>query len=132
MGRSSARIQAEDPGQQEADVPTQTTEAAQRRAPLSRERVLETALKLADEGGLESLTMRRLGQELGVELLTLGQSEAAPERTDHVVLAAADRQVGEAIALRFPVGVGADAAEVEEAQAAVGPEQVVTRVRVGV
>ena len=48
-------------------MPTQTTEAAQRRAPLSRERVLETALKIADQGGLESLTMRRLGQELGVE-----------------------------------------------------------------
>jgi AcrR family transcriptional regulator len=48
-------------------VRTQVTEAATRRAPLSRERVLETALKLADEGGLESLTMRRLGQELGVE-----------------------------------------------------------------
>ncbi len=46
---------------------TRMTEAAQRRAPLSRERVLETALKLADQGGLESLTMRRLGQELGVE-----------------------------------------------------------------
>ncbi len=48
-------------------MPRQTTEAARRREPLSRERVLETALKIADQGGLESLTMRRLGQELGVE-----------------------------------------------------------------
>jgi AcrR family transcriptional regulator len=29
--------------------------------------VLQTAFRLADEGGLSSLTMRRLGQELGVE-----------------------------------------------------------------
>jgi AcrR family transcriptional regulator len=50
---------------------TQTTEPAQRRAPLSRERVLQTAIRLADEGGLESLTMRRLGQELGVEAMAM-------------------------------------------------------------
>jgi len=48
-----------------------TTEAAQRRAPLSRERVLQTALRLADQGGLGSLTMRRLGQALGVEAMAL-------------------------------------------------------------
>ena len=39
--------------------------------PLSRERVLQTALRLADQGGLESLTMRRLGQELGVEAMAM-------------------------------------------------------------
>jgi AcrR family transcriptional regulator len=44
-----------------------TTEAGQRRVPLSRERVLQTAFRLADQGGLESLSMRKLGQELGVE-----------------------------------------------------------------
>lgn len=49
----------------------QTTEAAQRRAPLSRERVLQTAFRLADQGGLESLTMRKLGQELGVEAMAM-------------------------------------------------------------
>jgi AcrR family transcriptional regulator len=38
---------------------------------LSRERVLQTALALADEGGLEALTMRRLGQNLGVEAMSL-------------------------------------------------------------
>ena len=42
-----------------------------RRFPLSRELVLETALKLADQGGLESLSMRKLGQELGVEAMAL-------------------------------------------------------------
>jgi AcrR family transcriptional regulator len=50
---------------------TRTTETAGRRDPLSRERVLQTALRLADQGGLESLTMRRLGQELGVEAMAM-------------------------------------------------------------
>jgi AcrR family transcriptional regulator len=41
------------------------------RLPLSRERILETALALVDESGLESLTMRKLGQELGFEAMSL-------------------------------------------------------------
>jgi AcrR family transcriptional regulator len=41
------------------------------RTPLSRERVLRAAVALADRGGIESLTMRRLGQELGVEAMSL-------------------------------------------------------------
>jgi AcrR family transcriptional regulator len=41
------------------------------RTPLSRQRILETAAELADEGGIESLTMRRLGQALGVEAMSL-------------------------------------------------------------
>jgi len=38
---------------------------------LSRDRVLRAAIDLADERGIESLTMRRLAQELGVEAMTL-------------------------------------------------------------
>jgi AcrR family transcriptional regulator len=49
----------------------QTTTRAQSRVPLSRERVLTTALKLADQGGLESLTMRKLGHVLGVEAMAV-------------------------------------------------------------
>jgi AcrR family transcriptional regulator len=49
----------------------QTNGRAQPRAPLSRDLVLQTALKLADQGGLESLSMRKLGQELGVEAMAL-------------------------------------------------------------
>jgi AcrR family transcriptional regulator len=41
------------------------------RTPLSRERVLRAAITLADQGGIESLTMRRLGQALGVEAMSL-------------------------------------------------------------
>jgi AcrR family transcriptional regulator len=40
-------------------------------APLSRERVLRAALRLADEGGVESLSMRKLAQELGVKAMSL-------------------------------------------------------------
>ncbi len=50
---------------------TQPHPNAKRRAPLSRERVLRAAIGLADVGGIESLTMRRLGQELGVEAMSL-------------------------------------------------------------
>jgi AcrR family transcriptional regulator len=38
---------------------------------LSRDRVLHAAISLADEGGIESLTMRKLGQALGVEAMSL-------------------------------------------------------------
>jgi AcrR family transcriptional regulator len=44
---------------------------AEPRLSLSRERVLDAAIALADEGGIESLTMRRLAQALGVEAMTL-------------------------------------------------------------
>ena len=38
---------------------------------LSRERVLQEAVLLADESGIESLSMRRLGERLGVEAMSL-------------------------------------------------------------
>ncbi len=41
------------------------------RLPLSRERVLGAAIALADAAGIEAITMRRLGQELGVEAMSL-------------------------------------------------------------
>lgn len=43
----------------------------ERRSPLSRERVLQAAIRLADEGGIEALTMRKLARELGVEAMSL-------------------------------------------------------------
>jgi len=42
-----------------------------RRKPLNREQVLRAAVALADEAGIEALSMRRLGQELGVEAMSL-------------------------------------------------------------
>jgi len=50
---------------------TQAKPPAEPRVPLSRARVLAAAIALADEGGIESLTMRKLGQELGVEAMAL-------------------------------------------------------------
>jgi len=41
------------------------------RTPLSKERVLSTAVELADRGGLESLSMRKLADELGVAAMSL-------------------------------------------------------------
>jgi AcrR family transcriptional regulator len=42
-----------------------------RRAPLSRQRVIEAAIDLADREGVDAVSMRRLGQELGVEAMSL-------------------------------------------------------------
>jgi AcrR family transcriptional regulator len=44
---------------------------AETRVPLSRERVLETAVTLADRHGLEWLSMRKLADELGVAAMSL-------------------------------------------------------------
>jgi TetR/AcrR family transcriptional regulator, tetracycline repressor protein len=41
------------------------------RQPLNRRRVLEEAVRFADREGLEALTMRKLGAELGVEAMSL-------------------------------------------------------------
>src|SRR3954469_15679995 len=41
------------------------------RTPLSRDRVVREALDLADGSGLEAVTMRRLGDELGFEAMSL-------------------------------------------------------------
>lgn len=41
------------------------------RSPLSRERVLKAAVRFVDREGLDALSMRRLGAELGVEAMSL-------------------------------------------------------------
>ena len=41
------------------------------RAPLNRALIAETALSLIDERGLDQLSMRKLGAELGVEAMSL-------------------------------------------------------------
>ena len=50
---------------------TRTAPKRRSRVPLTRERVLDAALSLADQGGIDSLSMRRLGQELGVEAMAV-------------------------------------------------------------
>jgi AcrR family transcriptional regulator len=44
---------------------------AQHRLPLNRERVLDTAIALADEGGVDALSMRKIAQALGVVPMAL-------------------------------------------------------------
>ena len=48
-------------------MPTRST----RREPLSRERIIDAAVELADREGIAAVTMRRLGQHLGVEAMSL-------------------------------------------------------------
>src|SRR3954467_12682736 len=51
---------------------TQRVEPAKlRREPLTRERVIEAALGVMDTEGLDAVTMRRVGRELGVEAMSL-------------------------------------------------------------
>jgi AcrR family transcriptional regulator len=47
------------------------TKSSTKRQPLSRERVLEAAIEVADEGGIEALTMRHLADTLDVEAMSL-------------------------------------------------------------
>ena len=46
-------------------------EQQERRVPLSRERILDAAIALADAEGTEALSMRRLGRAMGVEAMSL-------------------------------------------------------------
>ncbi len=48
-----------------------STRVTKARKPLTQERVLRAALKLADRDGIAALSMRRLGDELGVEAMSL-------------------------------------------------------------
>jgi AcrR family transcriptional regulator len=59
---------------------TTSTTARSRRAPLTRERVLAAALRLADADGIDGLSMRKLGQALGVEAMALYYHFANKER----------------------------------------------------
>ena len=50
---------------------TETSAPTDRRVPLTKERVLEAAVDLADRDGIDALSMRKLGQELGVDAMAL-------------------------------------------------------------
>ena len=52
-------------------MPRHAEPSPEPRLPLSRERVLRAAIGLADERGIESLSMRELGRSLGVEAMSL-------------------------------------------------------------
>jgi len=62
------------------------------RKPLTRERVLDAAVAIADADGIEALSMRRLGQSLGVEAMSLYNHVA---NKGELVTAMVDRVVDE-------------------------------------
>ena len=62
---------ATDEGDDDETMATRAARHETQRTPLDRERVLRAAVALADERGIESLSMRKLGQELGVEAMSL-------------------------------------------------------------
>jgi AcrR family transcriptional regulator len=52
-------------------VAIQSDTETEARPPLSRDRVLRAAVGLADRAGIDALSMRKLGQELGVDAMAL-------------------------------------------------------------
>ena len=52
-------------------MPPQTDDDQAVRRPLSRERVLRAAVAFADEHGIDAVSMRKLGQDLGVDPMSL-------------------------------------------------------------
>jgi AcrR family transcriptional regulator len=59
-------------------VESETTRATPRR-PLSRERIMRAAVDVADAEGVSAVSMRRIGQELGVEAMSLYNHVAGKE-----------------------------------------------------
>jgi AcrR family transcriptional regulator len=53
------------------EIAMPTDASGEPRIPLTRERVLRAAITLADQVGIESLSMRKVGHELGVEAMSL-------------------------------------------------------------
>ena len=55
------------------NVKTETARSGQtaRREPLTKDRIVEAALHVMDAEGLDAVTMRRIGRELGVEAMSL-------------------------------------------------------------
>jgi AcrR family transcriptional regulator len=62
------------------------------RTPLTRDRVMRAAVDLADEAGIDALTMRKLGERLGVEAMSLYNHVANKE---DLLVGMADTVLGE-------------------------------------
>jgi AcrR family transcriptional regulator len=68
------------------------------RVPLSRERVLQAAVKIADEGGIRALTMRRLADEVGAEAMSLYYHVANKDEVLDGVVDLIASEINEAVA----------------------------------
>jgi AcrR family transcriptional regulator len=73
---------------------------AQRRERLTRDRIIEAAMRVMDEEGLEAVTMRRIGRELGVEAMSLYNHV---EDKDDILEGVTDRVMNE---FEFPDSTG--------------------------
>src|SRR4051812_32038494 len=78
QGRHQHMTAKQDPGHRPDDSPSTSPTPDDPRAgtpserlPLTRQRVLATALRLVDAEGLDALTRRRLARELGRDVMTL-------------------------------------------------------------
>jgi AcrR family transcriptional regulator len=78
-------------------VTTEARRGPRPRVPLSRERVLRAAVKVADEGGVESLTMRRLAEELGAEAMSLYYHVARKEDVLDGLVEVIAREINQAV-----------------------------------
>lgn len=70
-----------------------------KRDPLSRDRIVRTALSIIDRDGLEAISMRRVGDELGVEAMSLynhvGNKAALLDGVFELVLSGLDAPANE-------------------------------------
>ena len=78
-------------------VTAQAEPASGARIPLSRDRVLRAAVKVADEGGVEAITMRRLADELGAEAMSLYYHVARKEDILEGVVDVIAREINDAV-----------------------------------
>ena len=90
-------------------VATHAGPRSEPRIPLSRQRVLRAAVKLADGGGIESLTMRRLAEELGAEAMSLYLArglklgQARPEADEIIEIALVPLSLAVAMVMRAEI-----------------------------
>lgn len=75
----------------------ETELGVQPKLPLSKERVFRGAITVADEGGIEALTMRRLAGELGVEAMSLYYHVANKEAVLDGIVDAIVSEIEEAV-----------------------------------
>ena len=73
----------------------ETDPKAKTRVPLTKERVFEAAVELADREGIEALTMRGLAAELGVEAMSLYYHVANKEAVLDGVVEAIMAEIGQ-------------------------------------
>lgn len=76
---------------------TADAEVGPARAPLSRDRVLRAAVRIADDGGLGALTMRRLAEDLGAEAMSLYYHVANKDEVLDGIADAVGREINEVV-----------------------------------